>query len=233
MRRSLTIFQLVVNHWHILSYPESGKGRKNLKRPNPFISDGVEEGSSSRLHSSEGNGYQVSRPPITGTRGRLHDHVVSRVSEAEAEAFLQDMSDSFRPRKMLKIEPMDVPLPPAPRSVQTVRFLLPISWIYEFLNMSQSWEYLARLRPYHLTYLLLRWQRIHRNHRPQARVRLWVKKHLRQKPSHYLPMPTICSPHFLRSLYQLQHQRLRRRWQWFRLLFVSEKNLIYNWHNLW
>ena len=37
------------------------------------------------------------------------------------------MSDSFRPQKMLKVEPVDVSLPPAaPRSVPTVSFPLPI-----------------------------------------------------------------------------------------------------------
>ena len=74
----------------------------------------MEEGSSSRLPSSQRSGYQAP-PPITET---LPLHVL------EAEAFLQDVSDSFQPHKKLKVEPVDdVPLPPvAPRSLKTVRF---------------------------------------------------------------------------------------------------------------
>ena len=88
-----------------------------MKRRNPFSSEGVQEGSSSKFPSSQENGYQVS-PPITGSRS---------AQVAEAEAFLQDMSYSFRPHKILKVEPVDVPLPPAaPRSVQTVCFPLPL-----------------------------------------------------------------------------------------------------------
>lgn len=98
-----------------------------MKRSNPYASERVEEGSSSRLPISQGNGNQP--PPITGTRP-LH--------VSEAEAFLQDVSDSFRPRKVLKVEPVDVPLPPvAPRSLQTVRFPLPIS-SFEFLTCLKS-----------------------------------------------------------------------------------------------
>lgn len=116
------MFQLWLITEHILSYPDATtKGRKNLKRPNPFISEareGVEKGSSSRLPGSQGNA-------TSGTRLLPHNHVEPKVSEAEA--FLQDMSDSFRPQKMLKVEPVDVSLPPAaPRSVPTVRFPLPI-----------------------------------------------------------------------------------------------------------
>jgi hypothetical protein len=84
----------------------------------------VEEGSSSRLPSSQGNGYQP--PPNTG----IHPQHVS-----EAEAFLQDVSDSFRPHKMLKVEPVEVQLPPvAPRSVklEKVRFLSP--YLLNFLT---------------------------------------------------------------------------------------------------
>ena len=94
-----------------------------MKRPNPFTNEGREEGSSG-LSKSEGNVHRVSMPIIK--RGPLPpNHMVPKV--AEAEAFLQNMSDSFRPHKILKIEPVDVPIPPEPlpRSVQTVR-LLPI-----------------------------------------------------------------------------------------------------------
>lgn len=128
MRRCACLISIVVNRWtHFFSYLNAGKGRKNLKRPNPFTSEGVEEGSSSGLSSSQRNA-------ITGTRPLPHNHV-AKVSEAEA--FLQDMSDSFRPHKILKVEPVDVPLPPAAsRSLQTVRFPLPISWIMNFLTLT-------------------------------------------------------------------------------------------------
>lgn len=111
-----------------LSSPETGKGRKNLKRPNPFVGEGV-EGSSSRLASSEGNGYRASLPITRSARPPPYDHAVPKAAEAEAEAFLQDMSDSFRPHKVLKTEPVDDVLPPQVLllSSRTVRFTPPIS----------------------------------------------------------------------------------------------------------
>lgn len=69
------------------------------------------ESRDSERTTSQGNDYQPSESSTTGKRP-LH------VSE---EPFLQDMSDSFRPCKISKIEPADVPLPP--RSLQRVRFL--------------------------------------------------------------------------------------------------------------
>ena len=84
----------------------------------------MEEGSSSGLPRSEGNGHRVSLPS-TGNRPLTHGHMAPK--DAEAEAFLQDMSDSFRPHKILKIEPVDVPLPPEPLPTQpphSVRFSL-------------------------------------------------------------------------------------------------------------
>jgi hypothetical protein len=99
--------------------PKAGNGRKNLKRPNPFNGEGREERSSSGLPRSEGNGYRVSLP-IAGKRPLPHN-VAPKV--AEAEAFLQDVSDSFRPHKMMKTEPVDVPLPPEPLSTRSVKSL--------------------------------------------------------------------------------------------------------------
>lgn len=94
-------------------------GRERVEKGSPWnLPEGVKEKRSSwKLPSSQGNGYQVPRP-IPETHPLPHN--------AEAEAFLQDMSDSFRPHKIPKVEPVDVPLPPvAPRSVKTVRFPLP------------------------------------------------------------------------------------------------------------
>lgn len=67
------------------------------------------------------NGYRVrvstKPPPITETR---HDSTVPK--DAEAEAFLQDVRESFRPHKIPKTEPVDVPLPPdPPPPTRTVR----------------------------------------------------------------------------------------------------------------
>ena len=45
-------FCLLVNHWHVLNHPDARNGWKNLKQLNPFTSERVEEGSSSRLPSA-------------------------------------------------------------------------------------------------------------------------------------------------------------------------------------
>lgn len=120
---------------------EAKTSPRNLKRPKPYSREGMDEKESPwklpegvkekestwRLPSSQRNSYQ-DPPPIPGRASLPHN--------AEAEAFLQDMSDSFRPRKIPKVEPVDVPLPPvAPRSVKAVRFPPSLYLVnYEFLK---------------------------------------------------------------------------------------------------
>ncbi|KAF8799813.1 hypothetical protein BYT27DRAFT_7200793 [Phlegmacium glaucopus] len=91
-------------------YPDVGRGRKSLKRPNPFTNWQGSEGSSSGMH--EGNSYRVSTKSLPTTEIPQHSAAPKATEATEAEAFLQDVRDSLRPHKIPKIEPVDIPLPP-------------------------------------------------------------------------------------------------------------------------
>ena len=85
------------------SFPNT---RRNLKRTNPFTS----EGSPPRSR----NDHRGLRTQFPSTRKQTLPHDSPAPEVAEAEAFLEDISDSFRPHKILKMEPVDVSLPPLP-----------------------------------------------------------------------------------------------------------------------
>lgn len=92
-----------------------------MKRPNPFTSNEVEEGSSAGLPRS---GRNVCRRLSFGRTEKPHGSGTPTV--VEAEAFLQDVRDSFRPYKIPKIEPVEVPLPPDPHPTRLVRVMVRI-----------------------------------------------------------------------------------------------------------